>query len=300
MLAGWCDPWRILKSLLSRVSPDLTRRLRTFGYAAKKRLIDTFFAYGVEEIESCLHHMGVERGNTIMVHSSFNPMSGFRGPPGQLVQALLNVVGPTGNILMVSLPYTSSTHEYLKTAPHFDVRKTLSRMGLVSETFRRRADVIRSLSPTHPVLALGPKASWIVAGHEDCLYPCGPGSPFEKLAQLDGKVVFFGVPFETFTFFHYLEHQVRNEIGFPLYFSAPADIPVMDYQGKNRIIRSYVFSSEAISRRRLQILIAELNRRHSIRKKRVGNTRILLVKTSEAIRCTEEMTKSRIFFYDSV
>ena len=79
-------------------------------------------------------------------------------------------------------------------------------MGLVSEYFRRRPDVVRSLHPTHPILVHGPDAEAIVAAHPACLYPCGPDTPFDRLLALDGKVVFFNVEFAVFTFFHYLEH----------------------------------------------------------------------------------------------
>ena len=68
-------------------------------------------------------------------------------------RVFLDVLGPTGNLLMVSLPYRSSSLQYLSTLKCFDVRKTPSMMGLVSAYFRRRAGVLRSLHPTHPVLA---------------------------------------------------------------------------------------------------------------------------------------------------
>ena len=63
-----------------------------------------------------------------------------------------------------------------------------SRMGILSEMFRRQKDTRRSLNPAHPVLAAGPLASWFVEGHEECAYSCGPGSPFEKLIEKDAKL----------------------------------------------------------------------------------------------------------------
>ena len=83
-------------------------------------------------------------------------------------------------------------------------------MGLLSELFRRRTGVVRSLNPAHPVLAFGKDAAWLTAGHEDCAYSCGRDTPFDKFRSLRGKVLFFDVPFNTFTFIHFLEDRVRT------------------------------------------------------------------------------------------
>ena len=104
-------------------------------------------------------------------------------------------------------------------------------MGLVSEYFRRRPDVVSSLHPTHPILVHGPDAEAIVAAHPACLHPCGPGTPFDRLLALDGKVLFFNVEFAVFTFFHYLEHLVSADLPFRLYTDEPSVVPVIDRHG---------------------------------------------------------------------
>ena len=197
----------MFRALLSKLPATQKSQLKGFIFDTKRRFVRKFLSYGADELETGLHSLGVQSGDTLMVHSSFDSFCGFRGSPKELIDVLLRVIGTSGNLLMVSLPYSSSTYAYLQNLKCFDVRKTVSHMGLISESFRRRKNVLRSFHPTHPVLACGPKAEWIVKEHDKCLYPCGPGSPFEKLAQLRGKVMFFNVPFVTITFFHYLEHR---------------------------------------------------------------------------------------------
>ena len=58
-------------------------------------------------------------------------------------------------------------------------------------------------------------AEWIIAGHENCEYPCGPDTPFEKLLAIGAKAVFLNVGFETFTFYHFLEHRVGADAAEP-------------------------------------------------------------------------------------
>lgn len=287
----------MLRFVLSRLSSSHKAQLKAL-YAARKRLfIGLFLSYGPDELESLLRGLGIASGDTVMVHSSFTS-SGFLGSPKELSDAFLRCVGPNGNLLMVSLPYSSSTYEYLQKKKPFDVRTTPSRMGIISESFRRRENVLRSFHPTHPVLAFGPKAEWITADHDKCLYGCGPGSPFEKFSQLGGKVVFFNVPFTTMTFIHYLEHLVEAKLPFPLYRSETYEVPSIDSSGTMRMIKTRAFSPDTLRRRRPLTLMEELDKRRLVRRARLGNTRVMCVAAMDAIACTEQMTRSGKFFYD--
>jgi len=283
---------------LSKLPRPWKARLRSEYRDARRLFVRTFMSYGPERLREGLRQVGLQSGDSVMLHSAFGPEYGFRGTIDDLTRVFLDAVGPGGNLLMVSLPYRSSSLEYLGNLKSFDVRKTPSMMGLVSEYFRHRSGVLRSLHPTHPVLAYGPGAEAIVAGHEDCLYPCGPGTPFDKLADLDGKVTFFNVPFATFTFFHYLEHLVSPEMPFSLYTEQPFHVPVVDRHGERRTVTTYVFSPDAIRRRRFEVLERELRRRGLIRRARVGNSRIEMIRVRDAIDCAREMFARGQYFYD--
>lgn len=257
-----------------------------------------FLSYGKAELMGALRSIGIKRGDALMVHSGFNRTTGFTGSPNEFIDVLLEVVGPEGHLLMVSMPYMSSAYEYLRQDKIFDVRKTISHMGIVSETFRRRNGVLRSQHPTHPILALGPKAAWLVGDHEKCLYPCGLGTPFDKLFQLGGKLLFVDVSFFTMTFFHYLEERVKDRIDFPLFFPEPFEVPFVDCNGNRQVIKTYVYTLEANRRRRPQISKAELDKRGLIKYRRIGNSFLQLVATEDAVRCVDEMAARGIFFYE--
>jgi aminoglycoside 3-N-acetyltransferase len=242
--------------------------------------------------------MGIVSGDALLVHSAYGRFLGFQGSPNELIDTFLEAVGTGGNLLMVSMPFTTSMSEYLKSTTVFDVRKTPSKMGLLSETFRRRPGVLRSLHPTHPVLACGPKAEWIVSGHENCSYPCAEGSPFEKLLQLNGKVLFFGVPEFNFTFHHYLEDMVKNDLPFALYEEQPHVVKVIDRLGETRSVKVYAFTKDAISRRRLHILLDELARRGQMIRTRIGNTRMVLVASADTVACTKELARRDVYFFE--
>ena len=257
-----------------------------------------FRSYGPDELAECLRAVGVRRGDAVLLHSAFSAHFGFEGSIEDLTRVFLDAVGPTGHLLMVSLPYRTSSLDYLGTLKQFDVRKAPSMMGLVSEYFRRRPDVVRSLHPTHPILVHGPQAEDIVAAHPACLFPCGPGSPFDRLLALDGKVVFFNVEFAVFTFFHYLEHLVSADLPFPLYTDRPIEVPVIDRAGDRATVTTHVYSREAIGRRRFVVLETELRRRHLITTRRIGNGEVESIRVRDAVACVEDMRRQGRYFYD--
>jgi len=288
----------LIRQLLDRLGPGPKRTLRGIYYTKKDQFIRTFLSYGPEELENALVKLGVRNGDTILLHSSLKSSNGFRGSAADVIDTFLRAVGSHGNLLMVSLPYLSSTYEYLRTLKSFDVRHTISRMGLISEMFRRRPNVLRSLHPTHPVLACGPKANWIVADHHNCLSPCGAGTPFEKVVLLEGKVLFFDAPFTTFTFFHYLEDLLVDTLPFPLYYPNPFEVDVIDYEGRRLSVKTLVFSPEVIRRRRFKVLEDNLQKERLIKATRIGNTQLLSIEVRKAVESTQNMLRRGIFFYD--
>jgi len=287
----------MLDALRSLLAPQKSK-LRAVYYGVRQKLVDAFRSYGEPELLATLRKLGIAEGDTLMVHAGFNRLSGFKSSPTSLVETLLEAVGPEGHLLMVSMAYMSSAYEYLKQGKPFDVRKTVSRMGIVSETFRRRPGVLRSLHPSNPVLAFGPKAEWIIEGHENCRQPCGPGSPFEKMHGLHAKVLFYDASIYTLTFFHYLEDMLEKRLPFRLFREEPLNAEVIDHAGASHVIQTYAYSDETIRRRRPQRMTAELERLGLIRRARVGNSRLILLYTSDAVEVVRNMADRGVFFYD--
>lgn len=258
----------------------------------------TFCSFGPPQLLQALQALGVQPGDTVMLHSAYSVESGLRGSVSDLIDTFIKAVGPEGHLLMVSLPYRNASLDWLQSGRRFDVRKTPSMMGMVSEVFRRRPDVLRSLHPTHPILVHGPQAERFIAAHPNCLHPCGPGTPFDEVAKADGKVVFFNVPLYTFTFFHYLEHVVSPTLPFALYTDTLFEAQVVDATGQERVVSTYAFARDAIKRRRPERLYEALHARGSVAVQKVGASRLMCVRVSDAIACTQELQQQGRLFYD--
>ena len=100
------------------------------------------------------------------------------------------------------------------------------------------------------------------------------------------------------TLFHYLEHLVERTLPFPLYRSEAFEVPSIDSTGQATRIETRVFSPEAARRRRPLTLMEELDKQHLVRRKRVGNTRVMCVAAKDAIACTEQMAQEGKLLYD--
>jgi aminoglycoside N3'-acetyltransferase/acyl carrier protein len=292
------------RDLLRRLSPRQRSVLRrAYGQLGVRRihrqLVDTFRSYGPEELLEALRSLGVRAGDTVLVHSAFEYTNGFSAGPEKAIDVFLESVGPDGNLLMLSLPYNSSTYKYLQTLDRFDVRKTVSQMGLLTEIFRERSDVVRSLSPTHPFLAHGPRADWIVAGHENCPYPCGKGTPFEKLIELEGKVVFFDAGFVTLTFFHYIEDMVKDQLPQSLYHPEAFEVPVIDREGRQHTVFVYAFSPAIIKRRKPYEFETEVRKAGLINSAKIGNTQLQYIEITPLMDYVNgRLGRGDLFFYD--
>jgi aminoglycoside 3-N-acetyltransferase len=280
-----------LRAGMSRLLGErLKRAVKTKLNEAKKRVVSRLLGYGGTQLKARLRAAGVCESDTLLVHSNFKPDSGFQGGPLDIVNALLELVGERGNLLMVSIPFRGTAYDYLSQGKVFNVNKTISMMGLITEMFRRRKGTLRSLHPTHPVLAYGKDARWLVADHERCLYPCGPGSPFEKFRQLKGKLLFFDVSFRSITFFHYVEDVLRDQLPFPVYSDRLFSVPAVDLQGAKRIVQTYAFNNDV--RRLAEKLEAEMQGQGMIRHGRVGNSRFSLATSEDVVACFTAMVRA--------
>lgn len=178
------------------------------------------------ELTNLLNEAGIERGDSILVHSSLSSLGWVDGGAEAVVTALLDAVGPDGTVLFPTL--TGSSSNSSANPPVFDARATKCWTGAIPEAARQRSDAVRSLHPTHSIVAIGRLASWFASGHEFVRTPCGPGSPYDKLADLGGKIILIGVTQASNTSFHMAE-----EIASVPYVvqDAPVDVTLTDADG---------------------------------------------------------------------
>ena len=160
-----------------------------------------------QEIACALRACGLLEGDTVLVHSSLSSLGHVDGGADAVIDAILDTLGPEGTAAFPTL--TGSAELSDENPPVFRPDVDACWTGAIPEAARKRPNALRSLGPTHSVCAIGPSAPWLTEGHEGCLTPCGAGSPYHKLWQAAGKVLFIGVDLSCNTLFHHVEEMAK-------------------------------------------------------------------------------------------
>lgn len=159
-----------------------------------------------EDIAQGLRRLGVEPGMQVMVHSSLSSFGYVRGGAGAVIQALRDVLGPAGTLLMPSFNHGAP---FVAGGPGvYDPAVTPTTNGKVADTFWRLPEVRRSLNPTHPYAAWGANARRYLENHHLTL-TMGEDSPLGLLAREGGWQLNLGTTHATTTAKHVAETMRR-------------------------------------------------------------------------------------------
>ncbi len=185
-------------------------------------------------IEQQIIECGIAKGDIVLLHSSLKSIGFVKGGADTVIDAFLNVLGTAGTLLMPSFQ-AGSEFFLVEKGCRFDIRNSPSEVGTITECFRKRPGVMRSLSPTHCVAGIGARAKEILSDHEKCVIACGNGSPFHKICDLNGKIFLLGVSHESNTTLHFLE----NTNGAPTICHIKYRPVVIDKRGREIIVPTF-------------------------------------------------------------
>ena len=128
------------------------------------------------DVTAGLRSVGIVPGDTVMFHSSLSSMGTVVGGPDTVIDGFLDAVGPTGTVAVPTLCNWKPEEQRL-VFPRWDPRTTPSYVGIISETFRKRPEAVRSDHATHSVAAIGARAAELTADHGAGGLRLGPFGP---------------------------------------------------------------------------------------------------------------------------
>ena len=157
--------------------------------------------------------LGLREGDLAMVHSSVDAL-GLGFPLCASCRCFVASLALRGMLLFPATHLVERPERWFERDEVFDVRRTPTAMGLLSEMARRQSDAARSLHPTHSVVAVGPLAGELVATHHCDPHPCGQKSPYSRVAERGGLILGLGVDVDVLTSVHCVEDMGR--VAFPV------------------------------------------------------------------------------------
>lgn len=162
-----------------------------------------------QQIASDARALGVRPGSVLLVHSSLRSLGQKDIRPQEVIDGLLLALGDHGTLVFPALSYLHCGPAHSLT---FDVRNTPSNVGALPEYFRTdMPGVRRSLCPTHSCCAVGEKRDAVVGEHHLDDTPAGAHSPFRRVMELDGSVLFLGCGTNCNTSMHAVEELSRPD-----------------------------------------------------------------------------------------
>jgi aminoglycoside 3-N-acetyltransferase len=165
--------------------------------------------------------LGVRAGSTLLIHSSLRSLGWVSGGALAVVQALLDVLGPEGVLVVPSQtagnrdpsswqppPPEQWWPAIRESLPGFDPARSPSiDVGVITEQVRTWPGAVRSGHPQSSFAAIGPRAAELMAGHRTECH-LGEQSPLAALEAAGATTLLLGVGFDKATAFHLAEYRV--------------------------------------------------------------------------------------------
>lgn len=226
-----------------------------------------------------LRALGIVPGDRLALHSSWRAIRPVEGGAEAVIDALQQAIVPHGTLVMPA--FRDSLSE------PFQVETTPSDCGLLTELFRRRPGVQRSLHVSHSALAWGDRADWIVSAHEEGRTALGVDSPFDRLAQLGGKVLMAGVGFSRNSMVHVGEaHAQVPYLNVPF---TPEFAQPVDYFDRSGVRRSARIAECPGCSESFGVVEQRMRRKGQVRDGRLGNAAAMLVLGRDVIAAVKEL-----------
>ncbi len=181
----------------------------------------------VSRIAADLRELGVEAGDTLLVHCALSELGWVAGGPQAVVDALRRAVTEEGTLLTPthSTQYSDPSvwtsppvpddwvPQIRESIPPFRPAVTPTRsMGAVAECFRDYPGTVRSEHPLYSFAAWGENAEPIVDDHgfENAM---GEDSPLAEVYERDASVLMLGTDHATNTSLHLAEYRADTDAG---------------------------------------------------------------------------------------
>jgi len=162
----------------------------------------------VADLRQHLIDLGVVRGRTVWVQSSWNEFFNVPLKPSEVIDLLRDLIGPEGTLAMPAFPIDQDASKV------FLVDRAPVYTGLLCEVFRRVPGVQRSIHLSSSVCAVGPNADFLLRDHHRTMMTWGKDSPFCRLMDVDARMIGLGATFNFMTPLHAVECLLYDEIPF--------------------------------------------------------------------------------------
>jgi aminoglycoside 3-N-acetyltransferase len=227
----------------------IQERIRLFYRKKASEKIASLVPLKVNDFKNILiNDLGIKQNDVVFVHSSIDFLH-LSFPFFKVLAILQDVVGSGGTLLFPAYPRIPDFDEaeYLRSGNIFDVNKTPSNMGILTEFVRRQKKAFRSLHPTKSVCAIGPLAEELTFSHHHSPFPYDSCSPFYKIMAYKGVIVGLGVSTCYLSFLHCVDDFLKDEFPVRMYSRQLYEATCINSQRTMTKVKLYAHETRKIS-----------------------------------------------------
>jgi aminoglycoside 3-N-acetyltransferase len=147
-----------------------------------------------------LNETGITSGDNLLVHSAMRTVGRIEGGAQTMVDALLEVVGERGTLIVPTFTFIHEVEDDPIIAPRLD----RSEMGAISEAARTRPEALRSVAFRHSFAAIGRRAR-VITEVDPALSVFDLRSSFGMMLGLNTQVLMLGMGYSSSTSHHFAE-----------------------------------------------------------------------------------------------
>ncbi len=150
--------------------------------------------------------MGIKSNDTVFFHIDAALISQIVSPKNIsknefFINEIIKFFCPYGTIVMPTFTYSFTKNQ------NYDLKKTPSLTGLITELFRKNKKVSRSSHPIFSVAVNGRKTKeFLNCTNSDCF---GEKTTFDLMKKLNAKIVCLGCSLDRVTFVHHIEQKFK-------------------------------------------------------------------------------------------
>lgn len=290
---------RIVRGILPQSARDRVKAIPRRYRFARNKLNAQLSADTVtgRQIYECLEELDIRRDDVVIVHSSLSRLGMVDGGPGTVIGAIRQLVGAQGTVMVPTLHLGTSAVKHFESDPVFDVRRSPSRMGAISEYLRTLPDARRSLHPTHSAAAIGSLAQYLTEAHHKGQVPFGPCSPYFRLAESGGKSIMLGVSLLSLMSCRVIEDIMGDDFPYPVYMPDPVQARVVDWDGREFRVTTRIHNPEMSKLRRNEELEGFFLAYGIMKIGQVGRARTLAVDAAGVNRVLQELMEQDTTVY---
>lgn len=239
------------------------------------------------QVVTALRTLGLQAGEGVFVHSAIQFLGRPIGGVGMYYEALCEVLDlPNGTLAVPTFNFGFARGE-----PYDPQQSPSQGMGVFSEYVRQQPAVLRTLHPMQS-LAVAGRYAVDLAGR-DTPSAFDPGSAFERMLELDFKLLLLGADINAVAMLHYSEQRARVPYRFWKEFKGQVRRPVSVLDGEDkrweeRTYRMFARDMELDARLDLRYIQAILDLRHQWSAVPINYGQLALCRLADFVAAVDE------------